>query len=320
MPIKPHSANQSILPVAVASCLVALGLTLVPTTMTDSIRAAVHDATLPGHHLLAFARLQIYAAKDSLTSSDDSQQRIAALESQLRNSQQRYRRVKIETGLLQEQLILASQNGVSPYRPTPSDPLIVPELLQANVLGEETGRLWRGGALIERGTSDGIRESTLVLEDNRTLVDQGADKGLAAGQPVYSGRNVVGKIAIVGRWTSTVCPVTDPKFRGMAQLARSSENRLLFGPQAILEGCGERLCRLKLIPATEPVSVGDEVYTSQRDAALPYPLYYGKVVSAEIQPGALHWEIRVEPAVKRIDAPTVQILTRKLNPLRQISN
>ena len=73
----PHSANQSILPVAVAACLVALGLTLVPTTMTNTIRAAVHDATLPGHHLLAFARLQFDAAKDSLTSADDSQQQIA---------------------------------------------------------------------------------------------------------------------------------------------------------------------------------------------------------------------------------------------------
>ena len=161
--------------------------------------------------------------------------------------------------------------------------------------------------MLERGAVDGVRESTLVLEDNRSLLDQGADAGLAPGQPVYSGRNVVGKIAVVGRWTSTVCPVTDPEFRGLAQLARSSGNRLLFGPQAILVGCGERLCRLTLIPATEPVSVGDEVYTGQRDAALPYPLYYGKVVSALIKPGALHWEIRVQPAVQRIAAPTVQI-------------
>ena len=147
-----------------------------------------------------------------------------------------------------------------------------------------------------------------------------ARTGLADGQPVYSGRSIIGKIAVAGRWTSTVRPVTDREFRGLAQLARKTRGGLIFGSQAILEGSGSPLCRLTLVPVTEPVNIGDEVYTGRRDATLPYPLYYGKVVSAKIPPGAAHWEIKVEPAVGKIKAQRVQVLTKKMNPLRQLAN
>lgn len=307
----------TLLPTGVTLSLVALGLTLIPQGIADAVRATVRDAALPGLRYLTLTREQLDAARRSLSSTGETAERLAALGAELDQWQLRCRRMTIQNALLHEELQRAKRDGVSPYDATPAKPLVVPGLLEASVLGEETARLWRTGRLIDRGAVDGVGESSLVLDDTRPLVDQGADSGLATGQPVYSGRSVLGKIAVVGRWTSTVQPVTDPGFRGMAQLARRTEGGVTFGPTAILEGCGERLCRLKLVPATEPVSIGDEVYSAPRDATLPFPLYYGKVVRAEIKPGAPHWEIDVDPAANRIEPQTVQILTRQLNPLRQ---
>ena len=315
-----HKPSRILFPLTVALCLLALALTGLPQSIANTARAMVFDASLPGHRLLAVTRKKIIAARERHTPNAGRDRQQRALEIEVRQWQQRYRQLQAQNGLLREQLTTAVREGVSPYRGSPTEPLVVPQLLQAAVLGDESAALWRSGTLIDRGSADGLRESTLVLEAAASLVDQGAPAGLAAGQPVYSGRNVVGKIGVVGRWTSTIQPLTDPKFRGMAQLARKTPNGISFASTAILEGTGEDLCRLTLVPASEAVSVGDEVYTNHNDAALPFPFYYGKVVQAELKPGAAHWEIRVEPAVKQIDSQTVQILTRSLNPLRQQAN
>ena len=195
--------------------------------------------------------------------------------------------MQAQNGLLQKQLTTLQQNGVSPYRGAPAKPLVVPQLLEAAVLGQDSAAAWRAGTLIDRGAADGLRESTLVLEEENPLVDQGADAGLETGQPVYAGRTVVGKIDVVGRWTSTIKPLTDAKFRAKAQLARKTPDGIVFASVGILQGTGDAACQLNLVPATEAVSVGDEVYTNHNDDALPYPLYYGKVLQAELKPGGV---------------------------------
>lgn len=73
---------------------------------------------------------------------------------------------------------------------------------------------------------------------------------------------------------------------------------------------------MTLVPSTEAVIEGDEVYTAGRDANTPSPMLYGTIVAARLPPGAAHWEIEVKPSV-RIDALRhVQIVRKRLNPAR----
>lgn len=313
-------SSTSLLTLTILLCLSALALTGLPQSLASRARAAILDGSLPGHRLLVIGRSQLAAIRKSRTNNVDPDAEERALKVQLRSWQQSFRQLQAQNALLNEQLAAARRDGVSPYQGKPAAPLVVPQLLEAAILGDESAAAWRSGTLIDRGAAHGLRESTLVLEDEASLIDQGADAGLAKGQPVYAGRNVIGKIGVVGRWTSTIQSLTDAKFRAKAQLARQTPDGLVFGSTAILEGTGEPNCRLKLVPADEAVSVGDEVFTNHNDATLPFPLYYGKVVQAELKPGASHWDIVVEPAVKQIESQTVQVLTRSLNPARQQAN
>ena len=215
-----HKPSRILFPLTIALCLLALALTGVPQSIANKARAIVFDASLPGHRLLAVARTKIIAARERHSPDAEHDRRMRDLELQARGWQQRYRQLQAQNGLLNEKLTAAVRDGVSPYRGSPAEPLVVPQLLQASVLGDESAAMWRSGTLIDRGSADGLRESTLVLEEVAALVDQGVSAGLSAGQPIYSGRNVVGKIGVVGRWTSTIQPLTDPKFRGMALRSR----------------------------------------------------------------------------------------------------
>jgi cell shape-determining protein MreC len=112
--------------------------------------------------------------------------------------------------------------------------------------------------------------------------------------------------------------VTDPGFSGRARLARQTSRGLAFGSEGTLVGGGANLCRLKRI--MEPVNVGDEVYSGGTDGVLPYPMFYGRVVRAELEEGATEWSIDVEPAAKLDRFDRVQILRMSLNPSRLMAN
>ena len=113
---------------------------------------------------------------------------------------------------------------------------------------------------LDVGANDGIAESALVLEGTQPLVDLGSDADVSPGDAVYAGRIVIGKIAEVGRYSSTLRLVTDPGYSGRARLARRNDRgALVFGAEGTLTADGSELCRLKHI--TDPVNVGDEVFT-----------------------------------------------------------
>src|SRR5205814_1458134 len=122
--------------------------------------------------------------------------------------------------------------------PSSPPPLVVPRLVEARVLGEETAALWRGRKLLSAGATGGVAESALVLDDTRPLVDLGADEHLAPGDAVYAyaGRIVLGKIGEVGHYSSTLLLVTDRAYSGSARLARRTSRGLVFGPEGTLVG------------------------------------------------------------------------------------
>ncbi|MBI3865962.1 MAG: hypothetical protein HY290_29145 [Planctomycetia bacterium] len=213
---------------------------------------------------------------------------------------------------------LTEQQGLAPAaRGQP--PLAMAQLVEARVMGEETALLWRGKQLLSSGSRQGIVESALVLDSARPLVDLGSDAELAPGDSVYAGRIVIGKIADVGRYSSTLRLVTDPGYRGRARLARrTARGYLAQGTEGTLIGDGSEFCRLKHV--TDPVNVGDEVFTGGADGLLPAPMYYGRVIRAELEPGAQEWSVWVKPAAALERLETVLVLRRTIHPDRILAN
>ena len=297
------------------SCIGAV-LLFLSDEETDRLKIIVRDALGPGQLLLNDALDHSYQSIRKLRRQPDHTEELDHLRSLLAEREFWNRQLKIRIALLRQRLADKEKTGSPPFPVVASESLLVPDLLEAIVLGEENAALWRSGKLIDTGRTDGLLESALVLEDSNSLIDQGSDAGLKTGQPVYAGRIVIGRIAQVGRLSSTYEPVTHPNYRGRARLARKTQEGLVFGAGGILVGQGQPFCRLERVSSIVPVSVGDDVYTDTSDGLFPEPMYYGKVVTVKLQPGSPRWEITVKPAASELNPQTVQILRKQINPLR----
>ncbi len=310
--------------------VIGFGLLLAPAALTDRIRAVVRDAAFPGLRVVdvAYQRTLTIPERFQRSQQDDDPNETVLAERDV--WEHRFRQVQAVNAQLARQLELARSGHGSPFLAEPGTPLFVPELVAARVIGaEELDHATRRVSyrrLVDMGTGRDVIPSDFVVSQVpatagdapplMALIDQGDDSGLHADEAVFAGRCVVGKVGQVGRWTSTVIPVTDVAFRGRGQLVRSAPQGLVLGPEGVISGNGERGCLLKHIPSTEPVAVGDEVYTSLRLTGLPVPMYYGKVVKATLPEGAPHWEIVVEPAETIEATRVVHVLRSVLNAAR----
>jgi len=200
----------------------------------------------------------------------------------------------------------------------PAGPLLLTRCLQARVLGQQARAYLGRHHLLDLGSRAGVEPDALVLETPPGLIDQGDNAGLETGQLVLSQGRVWGKVVDVATATSTVRTVTEPGYRDLVQLAgpKAGNRHPPAWPQGILEGTGEPLARVRLIEVTEPIAVGDLVYTAGAQGLLPRPLLYGRVVRVRRPVGAAHWEIWMEPAVVPGRPEQVAVLRTELNPLR----
>lgn len=301
-------------------CLAAaIGLGFAPPNVQSWLRATIRDGFQPGVTFAATAQQSAARQLHQRFVGDDEQklsEQLATLHSQLATLQKQLRREQLAHQRTFDQKLLALQRHDDERRPIDSPPLIVPQVIEANVLGEELAASWRGGKLLNRGTSHGIVEASFVLDANAKLVDQGEDSGLAADLPVFAGSCVVGKLQHVGHWSSTWVPLTDKRFSGRARLARVTKDGLIFGSDGLLIGNGKDACRLTKIRATEPVSEGDEVFALETPGGFETPLFYGTVTRAELADGATHWDIEVRPAIDPQTARSVSIVRPMVNPKR----
>src|SRR5579863_1475915 len=248
-----------------AILLAGCGLLFVPAETARPVRVLIRDALAPGQKALDAVCRQGRVWVAGLPNVNNQAGRVLELEAELRSQRLENRRLEIRSGHLNEQLQkLTRQQGWGSASAARSA-LIAPRLVAARVLGEESAALWRGRKLLGAGSRAGITESALVLDDARSLIDQGDDARLAPGDAVYAGRVVIGKIAEVGRFSSTLRMVTDAGYSGRARLARRTSQGLVFGAEGTLTGDGSDLCCLKHI--SEPVNVGDEVFTGGPDGA-----------------------------------------------------
>jgi len=299
---------------ACAISIAGLGLLFAPADATGPLRVGVRDAIQPGQQLLCAV---IEWGQSVIHPRHETASVAGSQNDKTREMELRVRQQSLEIARLRDELRRAEEHN--PLSATHSVPLIRPDLIEVRVLGEEMASLWCGRKLLDAGTNKALMESALVLEAKRPLLDLGADDGLLAEQSVFAGRVVVGKIDLVGKWSSTLLRVTDAGYTGRAQIARRMSQGLHFGSEGIIKGDGGAVCHLEKIPLSEPVGEGDEVYTGGTDGVLPFPMFYGVIVKAEPLSGTDRWSIDVKPAAPE-NVDRVQVLRATVNNVRLMAN
>ena len=307
--------SSASLPVACSLVLVGVGLSFAPDGVASRLRGAVTDAMRPGQQAVCATSDSLREGLASLTSQTarTQQHELARLRRELDDAKSRSVALATQLASMNEE---REREATLPSTIRRLPRLASVSLIETTVLGDVLAEQWRSGKLLDRGETNGVRESSLVLNSRQSLVDVGQDGELSPEDSVLMGRSVIGKIERVGRWTSTLLLLTDAAYRGRAQLIQEAETGFAFGARGILKGQGGALCKLEGIAATESVRVGDGVYTADRDGLVSTPLYYGKVVEATLGPDDREWKVLVEPAPLPSRLTTVQVLRTSVNSER----
>jgi len=300
--------------IAMAASLAAAGLWFAPDAFRARVHATTCDALRPGWQLLHHSQQTLHSFRNALVIKEIQtlqRERDEARSASERDSEQVQRlTAQLASAHLIADVPLAHSSVSAEER------LFWPALVEAAVLGETTSQAWRDGRVLDRGWKHGVRESALVLQRRAPLIDLGAAAQIAPEDSLLVGRTIIGKIVVVGRWTSTFLPVTDAEYRGRAQLVRDTDHGPVWAAQGLLCGDGNARCRLEGIPVEEAVRVGDLVYSAERDGAQPAPLAYGRVIEARSSPGDREWMLVVEPAANMNGLTTVHVLRTAFNPAR----
>jgi len=291
-----------------------------PEASATRLRSGFRDLLKPGQQATLTAARRIENWHQRLETEEQETDALAELQSKLATSQLRERKLIAELAEAEKKIAQLRDDLKIPYPKTGSAPLVRNDLLDANVLSRETADRLRQRATVDLGERDDVDAAAYVLDAEQPLLDQGETTGVAAGQEIYSARNIVGRVDRVGRWTSTFRLITDPEYRAWARLARKTGRGVVWGTAGRLEGDGEGHCRLRSISASEPVTVGDLVYSAGADGGLPAPMFYGRVIQAELEPGAVEWDVLIEPAADLENLQTVRILRQGFEPTRMMAN
>lgn len=305
---------------ALALITLGLGLLLLPEELSGPFRRSTRDLSRPGQTITSFATEWCRASWRTVLAWQARRAEIIGLRTDLEQERQRTAEFQLRLAVLQQELNILERKQAEKAAGSPSNPLFVPELIEARVLGQETVALYAGRKILGVGSARGIGENLLVVDGKYPTLDVGQSQGLTVHSPVFAGPAVVGRTIQCGAYSCSLQPVTDPKFSGPAQLMRRTATGLQPGPEGVVEGTGQKHCRLTGIWRRQPVEVGDEIYTPADDPLLPYPMYYGKVIRADLPEGTAHWIIDLEPAANELRLKHVQVLKPKENPLRTVAN
>lgn len=126
-------------------------------------------------------------------------------------------------------------------------------------------------------------------ETHRLILDKGLNQELFVGQPVLDAQGLVGQVVSVGEEYSEVLLISD---RGHAVPVQNLRN----GVRAIAEGTGDfQRIRLRDIPVTMDIKVGDEIVTSGLGERFPKGYPVGVVSSVNAIEGSPFLEVSIEP-------------------------
>ncbi len=137
------------------------------------------------------------------------------------------------------------------------------------------------------------------------LINKGTAQGLMVGFPVLNDQGIVGRITECSWHVSRVMLIVDRS---------SNVSALLQGSRThgVLQGDGAGGCRLKYIPGTEEVRIGDAVISSGLGGIFPKGIILGSVAAIDKRDGALFQRIDVQPPVdfSRLEEIVVLILQK----------
>ena len=297
-----------------ATCLGALSLIAAAADhlgMLGAVRPVLHDIFSPGR-LVVLAVSGRASPRDQKVSDGVEQ----ALNEQSRSRDAMLRQLMIENARLRRDMkrdrVRFGVFGVTEGEDV-RESLLQLDMIPANVISSREGMpAVLKELVIDAGKTRGITRSELVVQGTGGVVDVGSDHSVRPGDRVLDGLTVIGRIEKVSRWVSLVQPVTAQGFRSHVMLLRRTQDGLHFGARGILEGTGEKECRLTGISHTEPVAAGDDIVSAGTEGLNGPQLYFGSVVSANFLAGG-QWDIRVAPAVDPEGVQQIQILRWELD-------
>lgn len=301
----------------IAVCLLGAALlAILPDSITAQLRDLVRTAMQPGQRTVLSARELAAQQWNRLQSAElaDRDTAIEDLAARARESEAHARQLAMMIQKLQQQLDDVRRHGRSRFNTQSTDPLFSVRAIEARVIGQEILAGVKSRHLLDQGQSDGLREDQWVLDAAGPVIDAGSDLTLTSGLPVFAGRCIVGRVAQAGKRTSSIQLITAADFRERAIVANSHGILTESSPSGLLEGTGNG-CRLAQLSATHDVQVGDLVY-SFPGFPVQAPMLFGIVKSRTRHPGALHWDVEVEPRADLANLNTVQIVTPDVNPNR----
>lgn len=122
-------------------------------------------------------------------------------------------------------------------------------------------------------------------------VTRGESHGAFTGQPVINADGIVGQVTATSPLTSQIILITDPN-SAVPVLVRDSRVR------GILTGTGDRdLLKLRYVPNSSNVQVGDALVTSGMGQVFPKGLKAGRVVEVIREPHSPFLDVTARPAV-----------------------
>jgi hypothetical protein len=265
------------------TAVATLALANAPAPLVARLRQCQRQCVLPVQTLLAGA-VQAPRSPAPFAESEQTARDLKAIDE---------RRTEVTAAV---EAALARLDDEQAADPSQAQRLLVPTAIEARIIGRQGRSFFAHTVDLDVGLADAVLPGAWVLNPSLPLVDQGQASGVERGHLVLAGRRVWGQVREVGTHVSTVQKVTAAGYRDLVQLAGQSAEGPRPGARGVLEGVGEPLCRVRLVPSTEPVEAGDLVLSAGGDELLPTPLVYGRIVRAERPRGGLHWELWMEPA------------------------
>lgn len=168
------------------------------------------------------------------------------------------------------------------------------ESLEALLELKNTYSLASTAARIISGSADSWTDAVTI--------DKGTSSGIAVGMPVTDSVGAIGQVIECNAASATVRLITDEN-SGISAMVQSSR------AQGMLRGSATGSMRLTLIRTDQQVVVGDTVVTSGLGGAFPKGLPLGKVSNVEKVPGALYYDIVVEPVSSTESLEEVLVIT-----------
>lgn len=151
----------------------------------------------------------------------------------------------------------------------------------------------------------GIITSSLTGPKNRMVINRGTADDVHKGQFVLGVNNIIGQVSAVSEHSAKIKLLTDKNSRLPVKLA---------GKETILEGAGNNIAEINMLPAENKIETGEPVYIRKHPGKLDTPMITGRVSGySKNSRHPLLWDITVEPAcmVENLSSVVVIVMNRR---------